>query len=1122
MSKSFELITGAAGSGKTLALTGRILQTLKNGETVYLIVPEQEVMVAERRIADAADAATPPISCEELNVLSFRRLANLAFRTYGGITYYPPTEGAKSVIMWQTMEELGPLLKHYTGKRDNVMVETMLSAVGELKRSGITPGALELAIKKLENGESLQNKLHDLSLLLAHYNNMMLGSYSDPSDDVNRLATLLETHRMLEGCHVYLDSFNGFTGAESAVLYHMMSQAVSVTVALCLPDDPPPTGFETVKNTALQLKKLCDTLGIPQENRKHSTCNRTAEFCKSPFLKLEETMRTLNGDVTKISRPSQDELNALPFVNAIRAVRPTDSFAEAEYAAMRIKSLVDQGARYKDIAVVARGIDRYKGIIDSSLSRFGIPYFVSDRRPVSETPLFRVIMRALAVLDGKWKAEDMLSYLKTGMTPLNIDQLYELEKYITAWNISDNGWESDNEWTMNPGGYTDSMTKSDSDTLDRLNELRMTVRDPLIRLNEQFSTAKNGVITLAKGCAAVYGLITALGIPERITESESEEDATLYNTVIDMLDMLVGVGGDIPVNVGMLSGILAMAAGKTDYGAIPETMDTVTVGDAALLRAGSVKHVILLGCIDSVFPRAVADDSFFSDAEKEKLAELGIPTSPGTELMSDDECFYFYRSASAATETAAFSCPMQDTAGDEYQPSVGFIRIQAFLGYDPENKIYPPKYPEDFPPESRAYSVANAAELYRANENTVFGESLKKALTDTVGSSFITNSTPISDPVETVSKEHTNKLFGNDIAMTQYRIESFSKCPFQYYAGYVLKLDKPTRASFSSADIGNFIHRIMEKAVGELFDDNGLKPDAKSRNINKLVDDAVNEVVFGMLGNHSSLTARMNALIRRLNRTSVLLIRSMIEEFEGSRFVPRAFELDINNEKGVPPFSVPLHDGKSIHVYGKIDRVDTYKKGDDLYVRVVDYKTGTREHSLKNIEKGIDLQMLLYLFAIWKADKTRLPKEFGNIEGKVYPAAAIYQDSAYPTVNREDLPKNDEEAISSALAALGKTGLILNDPEILEAMEEKIGKGTPRMEKIDRQGNSTVSVNSGSMLLTLGEIGALADKIAAILTDIGGKLRSGNANAAPAKLANDSPCKFCDFRTFCRSADCSK
>ena len=71
MSTRYERICGPAGSGKTREITARILESLKRGKKVFLIVPEQEVMIAERRIADASDTASPRISCEELNVLSF-------------------------------------------------------------------------------------------------------------------------------------------------------------------------------------------------------------------------------------------------------------------------------------------------------------------------------------------------------------------------------------------------------------------------------------------------------------------------------------------------------------------------------------------------------------------------------------------------------------------------------------------------------------------------------------------------------------------------------------------------------------------------------------------------------------------------------------------------------------------------------------------------------------------------------------------------------------------------------------------------------------------------------------------------------------------------------------------
>ena len=249
------------------------------------------------------------------------------------------------------------------------------------------------------------------------------------------------------------------------------------------------------------------------------------------------------------------------------------------------------------------------------------------------------------------------------------------------------------------------------------------------------------------------------------------------------------------------------------------------------------------------------------------------------------------------------------------------------------------------------------------------------------------------------------------------------------------------------------------------------------------------------------------------------MAKSVIDEFRSSLFRIVAYEKPISDRSpdALRPMEIKIGnepDSPTVSLGGVIDRIDVYDGTDKKYIRIIDYKTGTREHSLKNIEKGLDLQLLLYLFAIWKADKASLPEALRETKGKIYPAGAIYQESTYPTINGEALPKDPDDAIASALSELGKTGLILNDEEILNAMEQTVGKGTPR--KLTARGD--ITLGSDSLLLTLDEIGQLSDKIAKILTELGGKLRSGNAAAAPNGTPADSPCKYCDHRTFCRSA----
>ena len=52
-----------------------------------------------------------------------------------------------------------------------------------------------------------------------------------------------------------------------------------------------------------------------------------------------------------------------------------------------------------------------------------------------------------------------------------------------------------------------------------------------------------------------------------------------------------------------------------------------------------------------------------------------------------------------------------------------------------------------------------------------------------------------------------------------------------------------------------------------------------------------------------------------------------------------------------------------------MDRVDGWEKDDKLYLRVVDYKSGKKKFDLANVKMGLDIQMLLYLFALEKEGK---------------------------------------------------------------------------------------------------------------------------------------------------------
>jgi ATP-dependent helicase/nuclease subunit B len=107
---------------------------------------------------------------------------------------------------------------------------------------------------------------------------------------------------------------------------------------------------------------------------------------------------------------------------------------------------------------------------------------------------------------------------------------------------------------------------------------------------------------------------------------------------------------------------------------------------------------------------------------------------------------------------------------------------------------------------------------------------------------------------------------------------------------------------------------------------------------------------------------------------------------------------------------------------GSIDRVDTYKKDGVTYVRVVDYKTYSKDLSLALVDEGIDTQMLNYLFAYCSAGENRKP------------AGVLYSAAKLPTIKVEG-SEDDEKIKTEIYSALKRTGIILKDREIAAAMD---------------------------------------------------------------------------------------
>jgi ATP-dependent helicase/nuclease subunit B len=229
-----------------------------------------------------------------------------------------------------------------------------------------------------------------------------------------------------------------------------------------------------------------------------------------------------------------------------------------------------------------------------------------------------------------------------------------------------------------------------------------------------------------------------------------------------------------------------------------------------------------------------------------------------------------------------------------------------------------------------------------------------------------------------------------------------------------------------------------------------------------------------------------------------------------SEFSPVSCELQVGSG-GVPPLQIPLADGGFVGVRGVVDRVDCLEKDGEYYIRVVDYKTYNKTFTRADVEKGLDTQMLLYLYSLCESQDEALRKELNLPEGvEPKPAGILYLN-----VGTSGIPKNAADTPDRMNGYFGASGLLLSDEEqtILRAMEPDLG-GKYIPIKLDRHGK--ISRGSQKSMADADEFVALREEIADVVGAFGQQIRDGIADAAPLSDAKHDGCEYCKMRAVCR------
>ena len=1079
-----------------------ITRAIAAGKKAFLFVPEQQTLTAESEMCELL----PPSAALSFEVTNFTRFTNTAFRTLGGISGEYITSAKKALVMWGVLTELSPMLAMTRGAKNigSGTVTRALEAVNELASYGIRPD--ELRASELLAGEEdsrLKSKLSDLSLIYSLYKSKLSERYADLTEDLSGLAQKLTSDgSYLDGAVVFIEGFTSFTEPQYALIRAMM-KATAVNVVLTIKKGAKDSfEYSEIRECEKRLIRLAKDVDC--EVKLFSPDGKNPKF--SPVL--SEICELLWRTEGSVDNDSLQILDKNP--ETLRIFEAATPFDECDFIAADIKRRVMEGAAYRDFAIIARSLESYLGILDTSLEKAGVPCFCASTKSINSFEAIKLINTAYGVIVRRFATAEVITYSKCGLIGATRDECDLFENYVTKWNISGSRFTDEMMWNMNPRGF-EALKESDAEKLVQINEIRSKIIAPLSVFAENARAAK----TVREHAEALLDFLLEIGLEGKLDEranelaalgetESAEQNRRLWRTICDSLDTIVEVLGDLPADSESFINQLSVVFTDAHMGSIPSYHDEVSVGRADMARLKDKKHVYLIGVNAGEFPKSVSDTSYFSDRDKATLARLGLAVEPDLGIKNARELYSFSRSFSLAEKTVTLLYTAKTASLGSALPAEVIARIT-----DLTEKRVLPKQIADLPLGAKIYSPELALEnLGKATPEEK--AAIKRALKNTEYEDVLAVSEgKLENDDVTIGEEAIGIIVGKEIYLSQTKIDKYLKCPFKYFTSAFLGIEENDKAEINQLVVGNFIHSVLENVFNTVIKEGRSVADLSKEEREALTTEAAKEYAERELG--SSTSAKNEVIIERIRRVARPIVEGLCDEFANCRFTPVQCELRIDNYRPDTPDSIIYDiDGtdRRVVIGGYIDRLDTLKVGDDVYVRVVDYKTGIKQFTLDDVKNGENLQMLLYLKSVVETNSGEFLKRIGaDADANLVPAGIVYVKTSVADVT-VDHP-SDELAEIEVKGSFERLGASLDDAEVLGAMNPSF---TPMAKT--RKGEEP-----RPLTYTREDWERINDEMKASVLSIAGEITSGRI-VAKTNADNSSfhPCTDCKYRYICRSA----
>lgn len=1108
---ALQFIFGGAGAGKSYYLYNKIIQqSIENPKKQYLIlVPEQFTMQTQKELV----TMHPRKGICNIDVLSFERLAFRVLTEMGESQRVLLEETGKSMVLRRVAQEKKKELKILGAKMDKQgYISQMKSMVSELRQYEISAEDLEDILENLASSPELYYKLQDIKTLYQGFFDYLEGSFITQEEVLDAMGRVAPQSKKLKDSVLVLDGYTGFTPIQLQLLETLLEicEEVYVTVTIATGEDPYKMGsphelFYLSKQTVASLLRIA-------KDKKISWKEYWIPEGKGEYqgrFKDNPPMAFLEKNVFRYRRkkyPKQQD--------AVQIYEAQNPASEMEMTAGEIRRLVrTKGYRYRDFAVITGDMQVYAPAAARAFARYEIPCFIDEKHSVFLNPFVEYLRAAVDMIVENFSYESVFRMLRCGLNDISTEEADRLENYVIAMGIRGfSRWQQ--EWVRSYRG-------ENSEECVQIDKIRASLVEKWEPFYKKMKTPDASVRTYTE---ALYQYITANKIQEKLKEftknfeaegnlSLVKEYSQIYEIVMNLLDKLVEILGDKKVRIREFKEILEAGLSEAKVGIIPPTSDQVLVGDMERTRLKDIKIVFFVGVNEGKIPKEQQAGKLLSDLNREELKgslkERGLSLAPTAKENLYTQKFYLYLNLTKPSERIYLSYSRLSSNGEAMSPSFLVAQIQ---------KLFPDAVREwDVPlfAESKYGALDRLSEEMRKQDRTspVFEELMswftsqkeyRELVNKLIDAAYYVN------PQESISKGVAEALYGTELSNSASRLEQFAKCACSHFLSYGLMLRERVRYEFNMADMGTFLHNSLDLFARKVREQGKSWIDLEDAERDALAENCVTEVVEKS-GETILLSSARNAYIinrvKRMVKRSVWALQNQLKQGE---FYPALTEWAFGEKDNIDSLNFDLTAGQKLHLKGRIDRIDVCQdKENHLYVKVIDYKSGTTQLDLIKLYYGLQIQLALYLNAALELEKKRFPDKI------VQPAGVFYYNTKDPILNKEDV-KNPENPQEEILKKLKMDGICSSEPEILQKLDKNLAMGkSVESFAVPVKYTAKGTFSSNSKVANQKEFAIMMEYVQDKAKKIGREILKGNTSVNPFEWKKENACEYCPYKEIC-------